>query len=165
MPEVIIQPITEQEHAWVRQFAIAHWDANIVIGHGVTYELDKQPGFIATKNGERVGLITYHTQGLECEIVSLNSLHESEGIGTELIETVKQVALQAGCTRLWLITTNDNLHALRFYQKRGFMLVAVHRNAVEQARKLKPEIPLYGNDGIPIRDEIELEMLLNQDKI
>jgi hypothetical protein len=70
-----------------------------------------------------------------------------------------------GCTRLWLITTNDNLHALRFYQKRGFMLVAVHRNAVEQSRKLKPEIPLYGKDGIPIRDEIELEMLLNQDKI
>ena len=165
MPEVIIQPITDQDRAWVRQFAIVHWGANIVAGHGITYELDKQPGFIATKNGERVGLITYHIEGSECEIVSIDSLHEGQSIGTKLIEAVKQVALQAGCTRLWLITTNDNLHALRFYQKRGFMLVAVHRNAVEQLRKLKPEIPLYGNDGIPIRDEIELEMLLNQDKI
>lgn len=165
MSEVNIQPITEQDHAWVRQFAIAQWGANIVIGHGVAYELDKQPGFIATKHGERVGLITYHIEGRECEIVSIDSLHEGLGVGTLLIEAVKQVALQAGCTRLWLITTNDNLHALRFYQKRGFMLVAVHRHAVEQSRKLKPEIPLYGNDGIPIRDEIELEMLLNQDKI
>jgi GNAT superfamily N-acetyltransferase len=165
MPEAIIQPITELERVWIRQFAIAHRGANIVVGHGVTYALDKQPGLIATKNGERVGLITYHIQGHECEIVSLDSLQEGQGIGTRLIETVKQVALQAGCTRLWLITTNDNLHALRFYQKRGFMLVAVHRNAIEQARKLKPEIPLYGNDGIPIRDEIELEMLLNQEKI
>jgi GNAT superfamily N-acetyltransferase len=165
MPEVIIQPITERERAWVRQFAIANWGANIVIGHGVTHELDKQPGFIASKNGERVGLITYHMQGRECEIVSIDSLQEGEGIGTVLIEAIKQVALQAGCTRLWLITTNDNMNALRFYQKRGFMLVAVHRNAIEQTRKLKPEIPLYGNDGIPIRDEIELEMLLNQDKI
>jgi GNAT superfamily N-acetyltransferase len=164
MSVVNIQPITEPDRAWVRQFAIAHWGANIVIGHGVTYELDKQSGFIATKNGERVGLITYYVERRECEIVSIDSLHEGQGIGTKLIEAVKQVALQAGCTRLWLITTNDNLHALRFYQKRGFMLVAVHRNAVEQSRKLKPEIPLYGNDGIPIRDEIELEMLLNQDK-
>lgn len=165
MPEIIIQPITDQDRAWVRQFAIAHWGANIVAGHGMTYELDKQPGFIATKNGEWVGLITYHIEGSECEIVSINSLYEGLSVGTKLIEAVKQVALQAGYTRLWLITTNDNLHALHFYQKRGFMLVAVHCNAVEQLRKLKPEIPLYGNDGIPIRDEIELEMLLNQDNI
>jgi GNAT superfamily N-acetyltransferase len=165
MSEVIIQPITEQDRAWVRQFVIVHWGANIIIVHGVTYKVDEQPGFIARQNGELAGLITYHMQGRECEIVSLDSLHEGQGIGTKLIEAVKQIALQAGCTRLWLITTNDNLHALRFYQKRGFMPVAVHRNAVEQARKLKPEIPMYGNDGILIRDEIELEMLLNQDKI
>jgi hypothetical protein len=59
-----------------------------------------------------------------------------------------------------LITTNDNTAALRFWQKRGFKLLRVHRNAVEKSRKLKPEIPLTGNDGIPIRDEIELEMML-----
>jgi ribosomal protein S18 acetylase RimI-like enzyme len=56
---------------------------------------------------------------------------------------------------------NDNLHALRFYQKRGFVLVALHRNALEASRKLKPEIPLVGIDGIPIRDEIELELVLD----
>ena len=70
------------------------------------------------------------------------------------------------CHRLWLITGNDNTSALRFYQKRGFRLVAVYRNAVDQARRLKPEIPLYGNDGIPITDEIELEMILpGRDKL
>jgi hypothetical protein len=52
------------------------------------------------------------------------------------------------------------MNALRFYQKRGFVLVAVHRNALEQSRKLKPEIPLIGDDEIPLRDEIELEMML-----
>ena len=77
------------------------------------------------------------------------------------IEAVKEVACKAGCRRLWLITTNDNLNALRFYQKRGFALVAVHRNALEISRKFKPEIPLIGADGIPLRDEIELEMILS----
>ena len=77
-------------------------------------------------------------------------------------KAVTQVAREAGCKRLWLITTNDNLHALRFYQKRGFRLVAVHRSAVDAARQLKPRISLIGNDQIPLPDEIELEMLLER---
>jgi GNAT superfamily N-acetyltransferase len=138
MSEIIVQPITEQDRAWVGQFVIAHWGANIIVVHGAIYEVDKQPGFIARQQGEPIGLITYHMRGCACEIVGLDSLHANKGIGTKLIEAVKQTALQANCTCLWLITTNDNVHALRFYQKRGFLLVAVHRNAVEQARKLKP---------------------------
>ena len=64
----------------------------------------------------------------------------------------------AGCTRLWVITTNDNVNALRFYQRRGFCLVTVHRGAVDRSRAtLKPEIPAAGAYGIPLRDEIELE--------
>jgi len=84
------------------------------------------------------------------------------GIGTLLIKAVAQVAREAGCKRLWLITANDNLDALRFYQKHGYTLVAVHRHAVDAARQLKPGIPLIGDDQIPLHDEIELEMLIGQ---
>jgi GNAT superfamily N-acetyltransferase len=80
------------------------------------------------------------------------------GIGSTLINAVKRHADQSGCHRLWLITTNDKLRALRFYYKRGVVLVAVHRNALDESRKIKPQIPFIGNDGIPLRDEIELEM-------
>ncbi len=106
-----------------------------------------------------MGLITYCLEDKNCEIVSLNSLKPSVGIGTALVEAVKDVAGKSGCKRVWLITTNDNLNALRFYQKRGFSLATIHRNAVEKSRKLKP-IPLTGFDGIPIRDEIELELII-----
>lgn len=82
------------------------------------------------------------------------------GIGSALLDAVKDIAVSDQCKRLWLITTNDNTAALRFYQKRGFSLVAVHRDALEQLRRLKPEIPLFGIDGIPLRDEIKLELLL-----
>jgi len=105
-------------------------------------------------------LVTFQITGDACEIVTLDSLIEDRGIGTGLIEAVSTAASAVGCRRLWLITTNDNLHALGFYQKRGFRLAAVHPGAVDAARKLKPEIPLIGNDGIPIRDEIELEIVL-----
>ena len=98
----------------------------------------------------------------ECEIITLNSLVEKKGVGSMLIDAVRENALQRGCKRLWLITTNDNIPALVFYQKRGFHLVAVHRNALEISRQLKPEISMTGMFGIPLRDEIELEMQLNR---
>jgi ribosomal protein S18 acetylase RimI-like enzyme len=107
-----------------------------------------------------VGLITYEIVGDRCEIITLNSLAEGKGVGSALINAVRKIAIKAKCKRLWLITTNDNTAALRFWQKRGFKISAFHRNAVEQSRQLKPEIPLTGNNGIPIRDEIELDMVL-----
>jgi ribosomal protein S18 acetylase RimI-like enzyme len=88
----------------------------------------------------------------------MKSLAEGIGVGSALVNAVKTIAASAKCRRLWLVTTNDNTYALRFYQKRGFQIVAAHRNALERSRKLKPEIPLEGVDGIPIRDEIELEI-------
>jgi len=118
------------------------------------------PGFVAVREGRPIGLVTYRIDGDECEITTLNSPVEGVGIGSALVAAVKGAAVSAKCKRLWLITTNDNLSALRFYQKRGFLLVAVHRDALQESRRPKPEIPLVGRDGIPLRDEIELEMLL-----
>lgn len=160
MVDFSIRLLGDADRARVADFIVQHWGAAIVVAHGVVYRPRDLPGLIALAGEELVGLVTYHIEGDACEIVTLDSTRPSAGIGTALIDAVKELARQAGCTRLWLITTNDNLLALRFYQKRGFVLVALHRNAVEQSRKLKPEIPLVGDDDIPLRDEIELEMVL-----
>ena len=155
-----IRPINASDKEWILRFMITQWGAETVIVHDTIYRPAELPGFVAIQKNGMVGLVTYHLDGKECEIVTIDSLRPSMGIGTALIETVKQVALETGCRRLWLITTNDNLHALGFYQKRGFALVAVNRNAVDKARKQKPEIPFIGANSIPLRDEIELEMML-----
>ena len=105
-------------------------------------------------------MVTYRIEGDECEIVTLNSLQERRGIGTALINAVIDVAKANSCRRLWLITTNDNTRAIRFYQRFGFSLRAVHINAMDEARKLKPSIPLVGNDDIPIQHEFEFEIML-----
>jgi len=161
MPDIIIHPINSNERAWVSEFMLEHWGSNKVVSRGVVYYSLDLPGFVAMHNGEKVGLVTYNITGTNCEIVTINSIRPFAGVGTALIEAVRDIALQSGCKRLWLITTNDNMNALCFYQKRGFVLVAIHRNALDISRILKPEIPLIGNEGIPLRDEIELEMMLN----
>lgn len=145
---------------WVRYLLTTHWRSTKIVSRGRVHDADALPGFAAVQEEKPVGLVTYHVDSNACEVVSLNSLIEGIGIDSALIAAVRDAAVAAGCKRLWLITTNDNTHALRFYQKRGFALVAVHRNALTESRKLKPEISAVGMDNIPLRDEIELEMLL-----
>src|SRR6266436_9100379 len=161
MSNIVLHPIAPEGRAWIIQFIAEHWGAEIVVSCGVVYHPQDLPGFVAIQEGEMVGLVTYNIEGESCEIVTIDSIRPSSGVGTVLIETVRDIAIKSRCKRLWLITTNDNMNALRFYQKRGFVLVAIHRNALDISRKLKPEISLIGHDGIPLRDEIELEMLLN----
>ena len=161
MSNIVLHPIAPDDRAWVIQFIAKHWGAEIIVSRGVVHHPQDLPGFVAIQEGEKVGLVTYNIEGESCEIVTIDSIRPSSGVGTALIEAVRDIAIKSRCKRLWLITTNDNLNALRFYQKRGFVLVAVHRNALDVSRKLKPEIPLIGDDGIPLRDEIELEMMLD----
>lgn len=156
-----IHSLAEQDRTWAVQLVVEQWGVEIVVSRGTVHHVHTLPGLIAVHNGQKAGLLTYTISGEQCEIVTINTLLPSVGVGTALIEEVKSIAERAGCRRLWLITTNDNLHALGFYQQRGFVLAALHRNAIERSRQLKPSIPLIGFDGIPIRDELELEMALD----
>lgn len=156
-----IRPVDPADSPRVARWMVEHWGSEIAVVHGAVFRPAELPGFAAVSGDEWLGLLTYHIEGDACEIVTLDSLAPNAGIGTALIEAVRQAAQRAGCRRLWLVTTNDNTAALRFYQKRGFALAALRCNAVNRARLIKPEIPLSGNDGIPIRDEIELEMSLS----
>ncbi len=158
MTNIAIRPALPEDAAHIAHFLEVQWGATVMVSRGRLFDVTRLPAFIAIWDGLLVGLITYHIENGECEIVTLDSIVSNMGVGTALIEAVRQAAEH--CWRLWLITTNDNLYALGFYQKRGFQLVAVHRNAIELSRQMKPEIPLIGMDGIPIRDEIELEILL-----
>ncbi|MEX2203165.1 MAG: GNAT family N-acetyltransferase [Actinomycetota bacterium] len=115
------------------------------------YEPTHLPGFVAEDEGRPAGLLTYVLEGDACEVVTIDAFENGRGIGTALIGAVKEL----GARRLWLVTTNDNARAQRFYERRGFILVAVHEGAVDRSRLEKPEIPLVGNGGVEIHDEFE----------
>lgn len=141
-------------------FFTEHWGSpQMVVSSGI-YDCSTLNGFAVVNDESKIiGLVTYMIEENECEIISLDSIEEGKGIGSALIKEVEQLAVKNNCKLVKLITTNDNLLALKFYQKRGYVLSNIFFNAVEKARAIKPEIPLIGNDGIPIRDEIELSKL------
>jgi GNAT superfamily N-acetyltransferase len=117
------------------------------------------PGLVAERDGERLGLLTYIVHGDQFEVLSLHCRVWNVGAGGALLEGAAELAAGRGCRRLWLVTTNDNLHALGFYQRRGLRLGALHAGAVDRDRALKPELPEVNPDNrIPIRDLLELEL-------
>ncbi|MBZ0184769.1 MAG: GNAT family N-acetyltransferase [Candidatus Obscuribacterales bacterium] len=154
---ITTRPIEESDRGWLQSRVQEIWNGRFVVSRGVAYEPANLTGFLAIKDGEPVGVATYYIKDGECELITLDALSQWQGVGTALIEAVEEEARNQACSRMWMIATNDNIDGLRFYQRRGYVICAVHPGAIEQSRKLKPSIPLVGNYSIEIRDEIELE--------
>jgi ribosomal protein S18 acetylase RimI-like enzyme len=131
-----------------------------MVSRGRLHEPMGYPMLLALDDGRIAGALTYDVRDGEMEAVTVDAFVERAGAGRALIEAAAAEARRLGCRRLWLITTNDNTPALRFYQRCGMRLAALHRDAIAASRRLKPEIPETGLDGIPIRDELELELPL-----
>ena len=177
MSEFNIRPLERSDREWVAHFLDERWGTTQVVSRGKAVYGHLLPGFAAErvapdeteaveKTAEAegkpnyLGLITINAEEKQCEIMTLDSLEQGIGVGTGLVHAVEAWAKESGIKRLWLVTTNDNLAALRFWQKRGYKLVMIHRNSIAESRRIKPQIPITGIDGIPILDEIELEKLL-----
>jgi ribosomal protein S18 acetylase RimI-like enzyme len=156
-----VRPLTEGDRAWAVEVEVASWSQPLVARLGEVVDPTDLPGFVALLEGQPAGLASYAVRGEECELVTIRSLREGRGVGRALLDAVRGAALEAGCTRLWLVTTNDNLRALELYQRFGMDILAFHRHAVTEARRrLKPSIPEHGAHGIPIAHELELELRL-----
>jgi ribosomal protein S18 acetylase RimI-like enzyme len=120
-------------------------------------------GFVAEPYGAPAGILTYRIDEDECELAFMAAFERRGGVGTALVDALCEAA--AGCRRIWVVTTNDNVDGLRFYQRRGFRLVELRPGAVDEARRtLKPHIGVVGEHGIPIRDELELELPLDSQR-
>ena len=140
---------------------VGAWHSEAVVAHGERIYPARLPGFVALSDGAIVGHVSYRGDGERCEVTSIDATPRHAGIGSMLMAAVVDAARAAGHASLWLTTTNDNLDAIRFYQRRGFRLCALRAGAVDRARAaLKPEMPVVGSYGIPMRDELDLELSL-----
>jgi len=151
---ITIRPFATEDHAWATNALTAHFGGPLVARRGSLVEPLSLPGFVALVSSARAGLLTYAPDSTGVEVVTLFTDPPGRGVGQALMGAVAALVPAGG--RLWLITTNPNTDALRFYQRWGMDLVGIHRDAVTWARTLKPSIPL-AVDGIPLRHELELE--------
>jgi len=154
-----IRPLTPEDGPRLKELITGNWGSTRMASGGRVFDILAHPGFVALSEGAWVGYAAYEVREREMEISALDTITPGTGAGSALLAACIKVGLDEGLERLMLVTTNDNTAALRFYQRRGLVLVALRAGAVDLARRtLKPEISLIGNDGIPIRDELELEL-------
>ena len=159
---VDVRPLNDDDRAWAVEVEADSWGEPVVARLVELIDPTVLPGFVALLDGRRAGLVTYALRGDECEVVTIRSLHEGRGVGRALLDAVRGAAVEAGCRRLWLVTTNNNMRALALCQRWGMDLVALHRDAVSDARRrLKPSISERDEHGVPIRHELVLELLLD----
>jgi len=154
------EPINESTRQKVTNFIAEYWHGTDMLIRGKIIDMTKVDGFVIFDDGTIIGLITYLVKGGVLEITSLDSLISNRGTGTMLLNIVINMAKQNGYKRIQLLTTNDNINAIRFYQKRGFELVGMNCGAIDREREKKPQIPLIGQNGIPLHHEIEFAMEL-----
>ena len=158
--EIEIRAKTDADQEFVRAELVRHWCSTTIWSVDRRYEADELQALIAWLDGQRVGHITLGFDPGECEVVTLSATIEGRGVATTLLDAAAKAAREHGAKRLRLTTTNDNLRALALYQKRGWKLIALHKGMIDRYRQRVPAIPLVGLNGIPLHDEIELELRL-----
>ncbi|MHA1654544.1 MAG: GNAT family N-acetyltransferase [Candidatus Thorarchaeota archaeon] len=155
-----IRPVTDDDRNWVASLIRTEWGSEIVVSRGRVHQPSTLEGLIAFSAKSPVSFLTFAVEGDSCEIVTLNALVMGMGVGSALLSALENELRKRGVSRVWLVTTNDNLRAVRFYQRRGYRISAIYPGAADNAQKIKPEIPTKGFYGIEIHDEIELSKSL-----
>jgi GNAT superfamily N-acetyltransferase len=158
--ELSVRLLRADERPWLQDQLTRAWGSCTIVNRRRVHDASRLPALVCDTRDQPLGFATFLIEARQCELVTINALCEHRGAGSALLSAVAAQATRQGCDRLWLVTTNDNLQALRFYQRRDMRLVAVHRGAADHARALKPSIPHIGHFEIPIHDELELELPL-----
>lgn len=157
---VKLRSSTPQDAKWLEELMNRDWGGVPLVIRGKKYYPANLDGIIAENEEGIAGFLFYEVRDQDCEIIVFEVFDKFKGTGTQILDQLKKTATSEKCRRLYLMTTNDNLDALRFYQKRGFHICGIHLDSVKLSRKIKPTIGMIGDHGISVRDEIDLEFLL-----
>lgn len=158
---IVVRPAWIDDRPWLAGLAEERWHGAVVLS-GELIRPAAMPALIATDEaGRRLGALTFlprrRPDGVHTELVTIDAVDPGSGAGGVLLDALVTLARQESWRRVWLVTTNDNTRALRSYQRSGWELVALHRDAMDDVRRLKPGVPTHGLDGIPLRHQLELE--------
>lgn len=160
MSNIIIKTISPDCAIWLKGIIEKEWGGNPLLVRGLSYYPDQLPGLIAFDGDTRIGFLSYEMRDDVCEIIAFEVFSKFSGIGTKMLNVLIDICRQKNCRQIYLMTTNDNMDALRFYQRRGFCITAIHVDSMRKSRAIKSTIPMTGDFGIPLRDEIDLVLIL-----
>lgn len=154
--EIVIEQMLDLDE--LRALLRQRWGETLMM-FGRSWKLGDYDAYVARDAaGTIVRLVTTVVQKSTRLALTLDNFSEQPGIGRLLLDFVMTMGREEGARSLRVLTTNDNTPALRYFQKRGFRIVAFYPGAIAVYRQVAPTLPEIGVDGIPVRDAIELEI-------
>jgi GNAT superfamily N-acetyltransferase len=116
---------------------------------------------IARHGAEVVGHIQIIYHGLQWEIrsIAVAERQQRRRIGTALVRSVLERAVLEGCIQIVVGTAAADIGNLRFYQRLGFRMDRIERDAFSCDRGY----PVLEVDGIPVRDWVWLSLVVSSD--
>jgi GNAT superfamily N-acetyltransferase len=158
LPPVLVREATDTDRAAARELFHRDFGRTKIVAFGEIMDLDQMPALVAVMHAEPSGALAYRLLGDALHIVALatDPMWQRSGVGAYLVAEAELLARRLGLARLVISTTNDNLPALYFYQRRGYRLSALAADSVI----VHTQQEIMGFAGIPVRDEIRLEKRL-----
>ena len=155
MPPVLVREATDADRAAARELFEQDFGRTKIVAFGEVMDIDAMPALVAVMYTDPSGALAYRLLGDALHIVALatDPMWQRSGVGGYLVAEAELLARRLALSRLVVSTTNDNLPALYFYQRRGYRLTDLVPNNVIAHTHEEQE----GFAGIPVRDEIRLE--------
>jgi ribosomal protein S18 acetylase RimI-like enzyme len=160
LPPVLTRDAAENERALAIDMFRRDFGRTAVAAFGEVVALEKADGMIvAEMGGDLSGALAWRRMGEALHVVALatDPMWQRSGVGGHLLAEAEMVARREGLARVVIATTNDNLPALYFYQRRGYRITEVVRGAGAQHAAAPAS---KGFAEIPVMDELRLEKIL-----
>lgn len=155
LPAVIVRPCEDADRQAVLDLFERDFGSTRVSAFEAEHALVDVPALVATvKDGLLAGALAYRIDGEALQMLALatDPMWQRSGVGGHLVARAEVLAREAGCRRAVLVTSNDNLPALYFYQRQHYRVAAVAIGSLVARAAGRP-----GFAGIHVRDEIRLE--------
>src|SRR5256712_6206941 len=155
LPPVLVREATEADRTAARELFQQDFGRTKIVAFGEVMDIDQMPALVAITRDEPSGALAYRSLGDALHIVALatDPMWQRSGVGGHLVAEAELLARRLGLKRLIVSTTNDNLPALYFYQRRGYRLTDLVPNSII----VQTGQEVAGFAGIPVRDEVRLE--------
>ena len=159
LPPVLVRPAEPRDRDRIVELLLADFGHLTIVAFGEEMHADREEALVAEMREDIAGLLAWRQFDGALHIVALatDPMWQRSGVGGYLVGEAELLARGLGLSRVVTATSNDNLPSLYFYQRHGFRMTEIARDAFARHSR-QPGAP--GFAGLPVLDEIRLEKLL-----
>jgi aminoglycoside 6'-N-acetyltransferase I len=158
LPPVMVRPCEPRDRERVVQLFLTDFGHLTIVAFGEVMHADREEALVAEMRDDIAGALAWRQTARALQVVALatDPMWQRSGVGGYLLAEAELLARGLGLPRVVAATSNDNLPSIYFFQRHGYRITAIERDAF--AVHAKGNAP--GFAGLPVLDEVRFEKVL-----